>query len=169
MGLSFWKKYGGFGRFARKTALILGSLAVCWLYILRPVYITGNSMYPSLRDGDLCMVFRAGEYYAGNLVAYETEDKKIRAGRILAAQGQQIDFPESGGYTVDGFQPAEEIVYPTYKSAHAANDYPLTVPENSFFIMNDFRSDDDDSRSFGCISGSRIVGRIVFLLRRRGF
>lgn len=163
------KKSSDLFRLIRKAALVLGGAAVCWLWILRPVYITGNAMFPSLKDGDLCIVYRDRNYYTGNLVVYSDEDGKARAGRITAAAGQEVDFPENGGCTVDGYQPAEEIVYPTYKAQDGTVEYPLTVPRDSFFIMNDFRSDDNDSRSRGCIAEKDIIGKVVFLLRRRSF
>ncbi len=161
--------FGLLGRFIRKAAIVSGTAAVCWLWFLRPVYITGNAMFPALKDGDLCIVYRDKTYYTGNLVVYTAEDGEVRAGRITAAAGQEISFPETGGYTVDGYQPAEEIQYPTYKAQDGELEYPLVVPEDSFFIMNDFRSDDDDSRSCGCIAGKDIIGRVVFLFRRRSF
>ena len=163
------KSVGCIGRFVLKTAVISGIAAACWLWMLRPVYITGNQMFPALKDGDLCIAYRAGTYYTGNLIIYKHESGKIRAGRIAASGGQVIDFPENGGYTLDGYQPAEEIPYPTEKGENEGADYPLTVPEDYFFILNDFRTDENDSRSFGCISGEDIIGRVVFLLRRRGF
>ena len=163
------KSSGLLRRFVLKAALISGTAAMCWLWVLRPVYITGNAMVPALKDGDLCIVYRDRNYYTGNLVVYTTEDGEVRAGRIVASAGQEISFPESGGYTVDGYQPAEEILYPTYRAKNETVKYPLVVPENSFFIMNDFRSDDDDSRSCGCIARENITGRVVFLFRRRSF
>ena len=157
------------GRFLLKITFILGTAAVCWFWFLRPVYITGNAMFPALKDGDLCIVYRDRNYYTGNLVVYIAEDGELRAGRIVAAAGQEVCFPENGGYTVDGYQPAEEIVYPTCKAQDGTVEYPLIVPESSFFIMNDFRSDEDDSRTCGCITEKDIKGRVVFLFRRRGF
>ncbi len=156
-------------KFMLKAAFILSAAAACWFWMFRPVYITGNRMFPAVKDGDLCVIYRNGDYYTGNLVVYRADDKTLRAGRIAAAAGQEINFPEGGGYTVDGYQPAEDIAYPTYQARESAVKYPLTVPENSFFILNDFRSDDDDSRSCGCVAEKDILGRVVFLCRRRGF
>ncbi len=163
------KRFGFLIRSAARAAVIFGGAAVCWLWVLRPVYITGNAMFPALKDGDLCIVYRAGKYYTGDLVVYKTADGDTRAGRIAACGGQEVSFPEGGGYTVDGYQPAEEILYPTYRAQEGTVVYPLTVQEDSFFIMNDFRSDEEDSRSLGCVGKEDIVGRAVFLCRRRGF
>jgi len=44
-----------------------------------------------------------------------------------------VDFPEEGGYTVDGYAPNEEITYET----HPANNgptYPLAVPEEEYHV-----------------------------------
>lgn len=149
-----------------KTAAIAVAVFLCWQYILCPFYVVGNSMYPAVKDGDLCFLYRAGNYYTGNIVAYRTKNGKTRMGRITAIPGQEIDFPEGGGYTVNGWQPSEAIAYQTYADDTAK--YPLEIQDGEFFVMNEFRSDMSDSRTIGCIRKEDIIGKVVFLVRRRG-
>ena len=47
--------------------------------------------------------------------------------------------------------------------------YPYTVPEGSYFLLNDNLSNTNDSRTIGAVDSSRIEGRIIQLLRRRNF
>ena len=96
-------------------------------------------------------------------------DGKKKPGRVIAIAGQTVTFPEDGGYEVNGYQPAEEIPYETYQAENSPVNYPLTVPEGSFFILNDYRSDSSDSRQYGVVSETQIIGKLLFLLRRRGF
>ena len=93
--------------------------------------------------------------------------KQMKLGRIVAVGGQSVDFPKDGGYTVDGYQPSEEITYQTFGADGVK--YPIDVGDDEVFIMNDFRSDTDDSRQFGCVKKSDIDGKLLFLIRRRGF
>ena len=81
--------------------------------------------------------------------------------------GQSVDFPKEGGYTVDGYQPSEEITNQTFGADGVK--YPINVGDDEVFIMNDFRSDTDDSRQFGGVKKSDIYGKLLFLIRRRGF
>lgn len=136
-------------------------------YVLGFYRMTGNNMFPFVKDGDLCIVYKLEEYTTGDVVAYRDDEGKTKIGRIVAVGGQSVDFPKEGGYTVDGYQPAEEITYQTFGADGVK--YPVEIGENEFFIMNDFRSDTDDSRQIGIIKESDIHGKLLFLIRRRGF
>ena len=127
--------------------------------------MAGNNMFPAIKDGDLCIMYKLEDYHSDDVVAYTDNSGATKIGRIVAVGGQTVEFPEEGGYTVDGYQPSEEITYET----HGVDTDPIDVPEGSFFILNDFRSDTDDSRIYGVIEESRIDGKLMFLLRRRGF
>lgn len=49
------------------------------------------------------------------------------------------------------------------------NTDPYTVEEGRAFVLNDYREDTDDSRSFGAVSLNDIEGPLIFSMRRRGF
>ena len=78
-----------------------------------------------------------------------------------------MDFPEEGGYVVDGTTPGEYVTYETRKAENGDVEYPVVVGKDEYFILNDHREDLDDSRKFGSIPASRVKGRIIFILRRR--
>lgn len=156
-------------KFLLKTAFLVGIVAAVFTFILSLYRMTGNSMFPSVRDGDLCLFYRLEECHLNDIVLYEDMDGKKKPGRVIAIAGQTVTFPEDGGYEVNGYQPAEEIPYETYQAENSPVNYPLTVPEGSFFILNDYRSDSSDSRQYGVVSETQIIGKLLFLLRRRGF
>ena len=162
-------KYRFLIRFIIKTCLIAGAAAAVLIWVLSPYRMSGNSMFPSIRDGDLCIFYKPEPCYFNDVVLYEDEKGNTKVGRIVAAGGQTIDFMEEGGYEVNGYQAMEEVPYETYRAEESNVSYPLTLEENSYFILNDFRSDTSDSREEGPVSGSKIHGKLLFLLRRRGF
>lgn len=156
-------------KFLLKTVFLIGTVTAVFTCILSLYRMTGNSMFPSVRDGDLCLFYRLEDCHLNDIVLYENADGKKKLGRIIAIEGQTVAFPENGGYEVNGCQPAEEIPYETYPAENSTVNYPLTVPENSFFILNDYRSDSSDSRQYGVVSETQVIGKLLFLLRRRGF
>lgn len=162
-------KYRFVSRFLIKTGVIALAAAGVLVFFLQAYRMDGNQMFPSVRDGDLCFFYKLGTCTADDIVLYEDRNGELRAGRVIAVGGQTVDFPESGGYTVNGCEILDEIPYETYAAESGSVDYPVTLEEGQYFILNDFRPDTADSREYGPVDGTRIKGKLLFLLRRRGF
>lgn len=162
-------KYKFLIRFTIKTCLIIGIAVAVLTWVLNPFRMAGNNMFPSIRDGDLCIFYKLEPCYFNDVVLYEDERGNTKVGRIVAVGGQTVDFMEEGGYEVNGYQAMEEVSYETYAAEESNIIYPVTLEENSYFILNDFRSDTSDSRENGPVRQSQIHGKLLFLLRRRGF
>lgn len=163
------QNYGFLIRFLLKTGIMIGAAAVILVWVIGIYRMTGNNMFPSVRDGDLCVFYRFETCSLNDVVLYEDGNGDLRVGRIIAVGGQTIEFMENGGYEVDGYQALEEIPYETYASVMSPVEYPMTLSKDSCFILNDFRQDTADSREYGPVNQSRIKGKLLFLLRRRGF
>lgn len=163
------KKKSIFFRFLLKTVLIAGIGILCFTCILRVRRATGNTMSPFVRDGDLCVFYALDKVYLNEVVLYHTENGQLREGRIVAVGGQTIEFEEDGGYTVDGYEPNEEIPYETYGACDTVAQGGVTLMDDEVFIMNDFRSITDDSRQYGPVKRKSIEGKLLFMLRRRNF
>ena len=125
-------------------------------------------MFPFIRDGDLVIGYRLQRPYLNGAVVYEL-DGKARIGRVVGMAGNEIDIAENGEITVNGIVPAEEVFYPTYQAEGSQIDFPLTVEEGKVFILNDFRSDTNDSRTFGTVDMEDVIGSVLLINRRRGF
>ncbi|MDO4616160.1 MAG: signal peptidase I [Lachnospiraceae bacterium] len=156
-------------RFLLKTLLLIIGGILLFTLVFRVKRWEGNAMSPFVRDGDLCIFLRSRTVSAGEIVLYQDPDGERRIGRIAAVSGQEIDLLDSGGYTVDGYEPLEEIPYETAAAEESSVTYPLKLGENQLFILNDFRSVSEDSRSFGPVDGSQVFGSLLLLFRRRGF
>ncbi len=144
------------------TALVVWFL--CFFVV--GVYVNhNNSSYPMIKDGDLCITYRLGALRSGEAIAY-TNNGKINFGRIVGMPGDTVDISEDT-ITVNGYGVYENTVYPT--TAEGANiSFPYVVPADSYFVLNDYRDDINDSRVFGAVKKEDTKGKIVLLLRRRG-
>ncbi len=152
-----------------KTALLAAGFLVLFTCVIRVKRAAGNEMSPFVRDGDLCIFLKLQEPRLQDVVLFRNAEGRLEIGRVIAAEEQEIDFPDTGGYTLDGYLPSEEIPYETWKEEKAEVEYPLKLKEDQLFLMHDFRSLTGDSRSFGPVEKSQIQGTLLFLLRRRGF
>ena len=144
------------------------AVVVCLLCIfVVGIYINhSNASYPMIKDGDLCLTFKLANLYAGDAIAYK-HDGKICFGRIVAMPGDVVDQNE-GSLTVNGYGTLEDTVYPTTAEGITIA-LPYTVPQETYFVLNDYRDDITDSRTFGAIPKSETKGKFMLLLRMRGF
>ena len=146
------------------------ALAV-WLVLAFVIGITinyGNNMHPAVNDGDLVITLKLQRPYLNAAVLYR-HDGKTRTGRVVGLPGNVIDISGKGELLVNGAIASEDVYYPTKKAENSKVTYPYTVEEGKAFILNDYREDTDDSRTFGAIDLSEIDGPLILSLRRRGF
>lgn len=80
--------------------------------------------------------------------------------RIVATGGQTVEIKD-GALHVDG----RRLTEPYLKDQTALSDYgPTTVPPDQLFVMGDNRNSSEDSRVFGPIPESSVIGRAVTLI-----
>ena len=125
----------------------------------------GNSAYPMIKDGDLVITYKLDKGQNGVEIAYKFNGK-VKFGRIVAKEGDTVDITDQG-LLVNGYGILEDVVYPTTSSG-AAISFPYIVPKGTVFVLNDYRSDAGDSRTYGAIPLSDVEGEVVLILRRRG-
>lgn len=149
-----------------KLVVVAGVGWAVLTYVFGVFRLSGNNMYPALKDGDLCCTYRLEAYRSDDVVAYRTDDG-IRFGRIVACAGDMVEG-DVQGMLVNGIHRSEEIFYPT-EMLDIELELPVRLGEGQYVVLNDFRSDLRDSRTYGVIDEGDLEGKIIFIFRRRGF
>lgn len=132
-------------------------------------------MFPNVKDGDAVITFKLEPIVKNDVVLYtiENEDgtKEKRLGRVVAQEGDIVNFTSDGELLVNNSIVTEEIFYATVPSEYSDISFPYTVPEGMTFVLNDYRSDTSvtDSRVFGAVDNDDLNGKVWILFRRRGF
>lgn len=119
-------------------------------------------MFPSICDGDLCFIEKYDKHtHIDDIVLYNNTMY-----RVIARENQEVNITDKGILTVDGQQ-----VLSTTNTLLQKGDvsFPIKVGKGELFVLNDYREDLDDSRTFSTIQEEDITGKIFFLIRRRGF
>lgn len=128
-----------------------------------------DNMAPAIYNGDLTIGYRLDKnYISGDVVLYKTEDNEEVYGRIIALPGNTVEVDSLGYLKVNG------QVFLKNGEQLRLNDlggisYPITLEQDSYFILNDNLEDMTDSRTSGTVSSDQIIGKILFLARRRNF
>lgn len=126
----------------------------------------GMGMFPAIEDGDLVLVYRLHkDYRKGDVVMYSIDGDRL-LGRIIALEDDRIMMDDTGTLVVNGNQEGGEIMYPTY--AKPGTEYPFSVPEDTLYVLGDYRTQTEDSRDFGPIPMDDIQGKVITIVRRRG-
>ncbi len=146
--------------------VLIAAAFVLFRYVFCITLYHGNNMYPSIKDGDLCIAYRLGNISTGNVVVY-TDNGKKKVGRITATEGHEVNVTDEG-FMIDGNPQYQDVLYETTAEGVTVS-LPMKVSKDSFFILNDYREDVSDSRTHGLYKGSEIKGTVVLVLRGRGF
>jgi signal peptidase I len=136
-------------------------VATLWLPVLE---IYGNSMSPTLENGQIVLSLKSAEMRSGQVVAFYYNNK-ILVKRVIAQSGDWVNVDPDGNVYVNGALLDEP--YLTEKALGECNiELPYQVPEDHVFVMGDHRSTSIDSRNtaVGCVSGDQIVGRLVMCI-----
>lgn len=154
-------------------AACLTVLIVIFTFCGRVVGVEGDSMYPTLHNGDVLLLRSIGYTpKTGDIVVLNKRegvfcDPIVK--RIIAVGGQTVSIDYSAGtVTVDGQvldEPyiAEEMGPPIDPYENITQ---VTVPEGSVFVMGDNRNHSSDSRDqrLGTVDERYILGEVVMVL-----
>jgi len=141
------------------VAAVAVLVATLWLPVLQ---IYGNSMTPTLQDGDIVFSVKSSGMREGDVVAFYYNNK-ILVKRVIAGPGSWVDIDDDGTVFVDGAQLDEP--YLSEKALGETNiELPYQVPDGRYFVIGDHRATSVDSRNtaVGCISQEEMVGKLVF-------
>jgi signal peptidase I len=141
-------------------------LVLIFSFFFRIIQVDGESMVPTLQNGEKLIVWGAGyEPQRGDVVIVDsyTPYGKPLVKRVIAKGGDTIciDY-ETGTVAVNGEVLQEDyIAEPTYLGYDV--EFPYTVPEGTVFVMGDNRNNSLDSRSsyVGCIDERDILGKVL--------
>lgn len=145
------------------TLVVVAAVAVLVATLWMPVLQTfGDSMTPTLDDGQIVISLKSGEFQIGDVIAFYYNNK-ILIKRLVAGPGDWVNIDEAGHIYVNGKELDEPYV-DELAFGYCDIQLPYQVPDERYFVLGDHRSVSLDSRSssVGCVASEQIVGRIVF-------
>ncbi len=138
--------------------LTLAVVVALFAYAFRMVRVKGHSMDPTYHNGQWLLVRRPNwpspRLKVGDVVVFRLEDD-ILVKRIAALGGQSI--PDERGVLL--IRPSHKRPG-TWEQAIVATA-PLQVPEGQIYVLGDNPPVSDDSRSFGPVPVSALLGRVI--------
>lgn len=145
--------------------------ALCWVLfglVFGLAAVPNDAMAPRLCAGDLLLFSRLDHgTEAGQVVVYR-QDGALHLGRIAARGGDTVTVTEDGALIINGSAVAEPDISAPTQPVQGGPDYPLTLAEGELFLLCDARTAGADSRLYGAIPQSAVLGTALAALRRGG-
>ncbi len=136
-----------------------------WM-IVNPFRISGDCMEPAISDGKIYFCNKLSAYLRhykiGDIVAFKHENK-VWISRIVALEDDTIQITEKQLIVNNHLVNEPKILrnWENWNYGTYAIQQPLIVPKNHVFVLSDnLCCQHDDSRVFGCIHQSSLVGLI---------
>lgn len=156
-----------------KALLIAFAIAAVIRYFLfTPIAVDGESMMPTLEDGDRMIVnkigYKIGEPKRFDIVVFHAPEQKNYIKRVIGLPGDTVEYKDDQLY-ING-ESIDEPYLDAYKAqiteGTLTEDFTLKdidvsleeIPEGYVFVMGDNRRYSKDSRHIGIIEQKEIIG-----------
>jgi signal peptidase I len=154
-----------------ETIVFIGSLfIVVYLFIMQPNQVKGASMDPTFNSGDYIftskITYKIRAYQRGDVVVFKSpknpDIEYIK--RIIGLPGDQIVIKDTivsvnGTVLNEGYISDKTNLW---DGGYVKNGEPVKVPPGELFVMGDNRPRSSDSREFGSIPMSSIIGHVFY-------
>jgi signal peptidase I len=141
-------------------------------FIAQPYQVQQNSMERTLEPGQYVLVDKLSphwdSYNRGDVVVFNppaswTTDPTPFIKRVIGLPGDTVEVKEDGLVSVNGTPLQEPYTYTNAQGIHepttSLGQQRWVVPDGDLFVMGDHREKSADSRVFGPISESNVIGR----------
>lgn len=148
--------------------LVLGILGLrVWFF--EPVTITKEDSNHYLHENDSIIAFKNATIEHGDFILYNHDGQQY-VSRVIAMSGETVTYMDDVLYRNDIIVTENYLKTPHSQESYT-DDFTLetltngkynVIPEGHYLVLNDVRTNQQDSRSFGLISSEDIVGRLTF-------
>lgn len=167
------RKIYGFLIDSVQTFLIAAAIfLVIYLFLFRPYQVQGESMYPNFYNKEYVLtnliVLRFKEPKLGDVVVFKAppEPEKDYIKRIIGTPGDTIMIDQGkvnlNGKLLDESKYLKSSVF-TYSGAFLPEGQTVKVPDGKYFVLGDNRTGSSDSREWGFVKKSELIGESLFV------
>ena len=94
------------------------------------------------------------------------EDSELFVCRVVATAGDKVEISDSERLVVNGNTMIEANIFYNTPEYAGFVEYPVVLGEDEYFVLADNRQGGADSRFFGIVKKSEILGTVITVLRR---
>lgn len=147
--------------------VVLLGIPAFFFYMIGAVGVHDSSMSPFYQNGDILVYTRIHKSYQyGEVVIYEYAGEK-RVGRVIGINGDRIEFSSGGSRLAVNGQTLTEPYAAGADRYGSTAGFPLTVPEETLFLLEDNRdlALESGNENPGLVELKRVKGKVLFMIR----
>lgn len=157
---------------SKALLIAFGIAAIIRFFLFTPIVVDGESMMPTLKNGDRMVVnkigYMVGEPHRFDIVVFHAPEQKNYIKRVIGLPGDRVEYKNDQLY-ING-KAIPEPYLDQYKSeiteGSLTDDFTLAetaaqvdkIPEGYIFVMGDNRRYSKDSRLIGLVAIDEIIG-----------
>ncbi|MGH8980223.1 MAG: signal peptidase I [Acidimicrobiales bacterium] len=140
-------------------------------YVLETFFVPSTSMWPTLKDGDRIVVNKLyGTIHTGDIIVFKRPPAEDCGGppvpdlvkRVVGLPGQTVSA-KNGNVYITGKRLSESWL-PKGTQTRTTMQGSYTVPKGDYYVMGDNRVDSCDSRMWGPVKASYVVGKVFLII-----
>jgi len=140
-------------------------------YVVETFYVPSTSMWPTLKAGDRIVVNKLyGPVTTGDIIVFKRPPAEDCGGppvpdlvkRVIGLPGQTVSARDGKVYITGKLLP--EPWLPKGPQTYTTMSGSYKVPKGDYFVMGDNRVNSCDSRMWGPVKSSYIVGKMFLIL-----
>ena len=135
-------------------------------FIVTPIKVNGESMYPTLEEGDIMILNKTAYYFNEperfDIVVVNMPDEYLIK-RVIGLPGEHIEYKNNTLY-VDGKKVKENFKHGVTANFNIEELGSDTIPLNTYLVLGDNRENSLDSRELGFIREDQLLGRTSLII-----
>ena len=139
--------------------IIIVLIVVVNLFFFRFSIVVGDSMEPTLSNGNVLLVDLRADIERYDIVVFKHEYKYL-VKRVIGCPGETVQIMENVIY-INGEPIKDSVNVQMDVDKYGLAKEPVTLKENEYFVLGDNRNNSNDSRAFGAINENIILGVAV--------
>lgn len=141
-------------------------------FLVQPFLVSGSSMVPNFSDGDYLLIdevtyrFRAPERGEVVVFRYPREESVYFIKRVIGLPGERVQIKDGRVTVFNDTHPSGILLDEAYIPGGVAtrSDGEFQIPKDSYFVLGDNRTSSFDSRSWGTVPKSDVIGLVQIRL-----